>query len=348
MNVVRSLMESPPEIEGVFTPLQCPMPIVRPVDNWPAMLNIHAAQASQCFVEEVVHYKHVGGKQHEFLRFKVSHPAGPWKAFVFAERTVKSDDEDGEPSLSNEAAVLSNPAPSSSGSSSAHSSRAVPAWDAIYAATAKSAALDRLHVVFLKDKPRIVRTLTFNTNDTRPTVLELASLLKVTSHSAPSYSAYQNQCDWFAGTVYESLGQLFPNHIQSPDPRRSGTAIPMANSIGEVRGAYHRERAAILERANEEREQYEAVLRAHRAEAREEGRQEVLKEVREERAALERRRERYEAVLRVEREQAREEVQAEERAALEREPDEELAALKREILRLREELAAQSRGAAAN
>ncbi|KIJ05316.1 hypothetical protein PAXINDRAFT_21410 [Paxillus involutus ATCC 200175] len=315
--VVRSLMESPPEIEGVFTPIQSPIAIIRPVDNWPATLNIHATQASQCFVEEVVHYKHVGGKQHEFLRFKVSHPAGPWKAFVFADRTVNLDDEDGEPSLSNKAAVLSNPAPSSSSSSSAHSSRNVPAHDTIYAATASSEALDRLHVIFLKDKPRTVRTLTFDTNDTRPTVPELASLLKVTSHSAPSYSAYQNQCYWFAGTVYEALGQLFPNHIQSPDPRRNGTfrgiAIPMANSIMEVCEAYHRERAAILERANEERERYEAALRAQR----EEGRA-------EERAALEREREQYEAVLRVQREQAE------------------------EILRLREELAAQSRGAAVN
>ncbi|KAF8837191.1 hypothetical protein BDN67DRAFT_973300 [Paxillus ammoniavirescens] len=299
--IARSLMESPPEIEGVFTSIQSPFAIIRPVDNWPAMLNIHAAQASQCFVEEVVHYKHAGGKQHEFLRFKVSHPAGSWKAFVFADRTVDLKNEDGEPSVSNKAAVLSTPAPSSSSASSAHSSREVPAYDGIFAATANSEALDRLHVMFLKDRPRTLRTFTFDTNDTRPTVPELATLLQVTSHSAPSYSAYHNQCYWFACTVYEALGQLFPNHTQAPDPRRSGTlrgiAIPMANSVQEVCEAYHRERAAILERAKEERERYEAAIRAQRAEALEEGREAGHEAGRaEERAVHERERERYEAV----------------------------------------------------
>ncbi|KAF9232339.1 hypothetical protein BU15DRAFT_81342 [Melanogaster broomeanus] len=143
LKVIRFLMASPPEIEGLFTPIQSPLPIIRPVDNWPAMLNIHAAHASQCFVEEVVHYKHIQGKQHEFLRFKVSHPVKPWKAFVFADRTVNMDNEDGEPSLSNKAAMLSSPAPSSSSSSSTHSSRVLPAHDTIYAATASSEALAR-------------------------------------------------------------------------------------------------------------------------------------------------------------------------------------------------------------
>ncbi|KAF9234398.1 hypothetical protein BU15DRAFT_79081 [Melanogaster broomeanus] len=252
--VIHSLMAPPTEIAGLFTSLH---PITLPVDIWSATLNINAANASRCFVKEVVHYKRTGGKEHEFLRFTVSHPEESWKAFVFTDRTTKKHSGNGESSLSNKVAMLSNPS-SSSSSSSSHSSPLAPACDTIYVATDHSAALEKLHGTFFNDRHETIRTLTF---DTRPSVMELATLLTVTSHHAPSYSLCQNQCYWFADTVYEALRQLFPHHRERIDSGRSGTChhvpIPKADSFKDVCAAYDEERAAILARANKEREQYD-------------------------------------------------------------------------------------------
>ncbi|KAF9233706.1 hypothetical protein BU15DRAFT_66330 [Melanogaster broomeanus] len=312
--VIHSLMASPTEIAGLFTSPLSPRPIILPVDIWSATLNINAANASRCFVKEVVHYKHSGGKEHEFLHFTVSHPEGSWLAFVFTDRTTKKHSGNGGSSLSNKAAVLSNPSPSSS-SSSSHSSPLVPACDTIYVATDHSAALEELRGTFFNNKHETIRTLTF---DTGPSVMELATLLTVTSHHAPSYSLCQNQCYWFAHTIYEALRQLFPHHRERIDSGRRGTChylpVSMADSHKDVCAAYDEKKAALLASANEERERYATALRAERQEGREEG---------------------------------REEGRAEERAALERERAA-LAAWEQELLRVKEELALQSRGAAAN
>ncbi|KAF9234652.1 hypothetical protein BU15DRAFT_78801 [Melanogaster broomeanus] len=325
-NVIRSLMASPPKVEGLFTPMQSPHPIILLVDSWPAMLNIDAANASHCLVEEVVHYKRSRGKEHEFLCFRVSDATGSWKAFVFADRTVNMSDEDIAPSLSNKTPVLSNPSPSSFPSST-HCSPVLPTYDSIYAATESSAALGLLHADFFRDGHKAERTLAFDAHSARPSVVELASLLKVTSHHhAASYTLCKNQCYWFAATVYESLQQLFPRHRETIHSNKNGTyrrlEISMPNSAEDVCAAYHRERAAILARENEERERYEAVLRAAREEAREEGREEGRVE-------------------------GREEGRAEERAAHQNKRAE-LAAREQEVLKLAERIAPQSRSAAAN
>ncbi|KAF9234651.1 hypothetical protein BU15DRAFT_78800 [Melanogaster broomeanus] len=327
-------MSSPPTVEGLFVSIH---PFQQPVGSWPATLNANA-DARRCLVEEVVHYKHTRGKEHEFLRFRVSDATGSWKAFVFAERTVNKSDE----SLSDRAAVLSNSSHSST-SSSTYSSSVLPANDSIHTATAGSAALRHLDVQFFRNEPRAERTLTLDTDSTRPLVVELASLLKVTSCHAESYSLFKNQCYWFAATVYEALQQLFPRHRETIHSNKNGTyrriEIPVANSAEDVCAAYHRERAAILAMENKERERSEAasidllgvlvliliflqVIRAAREEAREEGREEGRAE-------------------------GREEGRAEERAAHQKERAE-LAAREQEVLKLAERIAPQSRSAAAN
>ncbi|KAF9220346.1 hypothetical protein BS17DRAFT_347240 [Gyrodon lividus] len=355
--VIRSFMaspdSSPPEIEGVFTSIQSIAFTILPVNEWLDTLNGHAAETSQCFIEDVIHYKCTAGKQHEFLRFQVSHPAGPWKAFVFADRTVDTSNDNGVPTFSNKAVVLSNPPPSSS-SSSTLSLRDLPAYDIVYIATENSAGLKRLYSLRFNDKHEVVRTLTYDANSTRPSVLELATLFNVTSRHAPSYNAYQNQCYWFAETIYEALAQLFPIHRQAPDARRGGTyrglGIPMANSVQAVCAAYHGERLAIQEREEEEMRQQEALQQALRAEGREEGREEGIVKGREE-GIVKGREEgivkgREEGIVKG-REEGIEQGRAEERAALEMEHAA-LAARERGLQRRIEELEAQSRGAAMN
>ncbi|KAF9237191.1 hypothetical protein BU15DRAFT_63357 [Melanogaster broomeanus] len=261
----------PPEIRGVFTAMNTG-PFFISVYDWHLLLNIQATQTSQCFVEDVVHYKCTEGKEHEFLRFQISHPAGPWKAFVFYDRTVKTCDDNRDPVQFHKAALLCSSSPISTPSFGNF-----PEMDIIYAASANSTAL-KLLGRFSKNHTH-VRTLTYNANGVQPSVLDLAMLLKVTSCHAPLYRIDENQCYWFSDTVYDALAQLFPDHRTST---KGGTYrsvdIPMADSVekreeccrgegkrGEETAGSRKHMSTVLFR----------VLKAEREQGREQGRAEA-------------------------------------------------------------------------
>ncbi|KAF9237258.1 hypothetical protein BU15DRAFT_63320 [Melanogaster broomeanus] len=327
----------PPEIRGVFTAMNTG-PFIISVDDWQLLLNMQAGQTSRCFIEDIVHYKCTEGKEHEFLRLQISHPAGPWKAFVFCDRTVNTSNDNRDPVQSHRAALLC--------SSSTPSFGNFPAMDIIYAASANSTALKELYLGRFSDKHTHVRTLTYNTKGAQPSVLDVAMLLKVTSCHAPLYRIYENQCYWFSDTVYDTLAHLFPDHRTSTNTHKGGTYrsvdVPMADSVEKVCAAYCSERSAAEERAKEERRQQEAALKAEREQGREQGlelgreqgRAEVQADLKAEREQG--REQGLEQGLELGREQGRAEVQAA------------FAAWQSELLTRMEELEARARPTAAS
>ncbi|KAF9235355.1 hypothetical protein BU15DRAFT_78103 [Melanogaster broomeanus] len=207
----------PPEIRGVFTAMNTG-PFIISVDDWQLLLNIQASQTSKCFIEDVIHYKCTEGKEHEFLRLQISHPSGPWKAFVFCDRTVNTSNDNGDPVQSHRAALLC-----SSSLPSTPSFGNFPAMDIIYAASANSTALKQLYLGRFSDKHTHVRTLTYNTKGAQPSVLDLAMLLKLFPDHRTSTSTHK-------GGTYRNVDVPMADSVEKEIPREHSCTLSMSGS----------------------------------------------------------------------------------------------------------------------
>lgn len=86
-----------------------------------------------------------------------------------------------------------------------------------------------------------IRSLTFAEN-ARPSVIELADLLRTVNHREPTYELWRSQCYWWAHTIFEVLhrkyhgSDLTLGDAQGKSGRYLGIKIPIVDNVNDIVG----------------------------------------------------------------------------------------------------------------
>src|ERR1700709_2280113 len=176
--LLQPFMASPmPHIPDLFIGSSAPTFKWFETESWARAMQSYD-DAAQCFVERVVHCKCEGDKEHEFLRFDISSPTGPYGATVFVDRRV-----DITQGVKQKAVVLS-PSPSQTVSNSEIPLASDHVWVAAKGCDSETSLINYFGS-YLK-----LRTLMFLHDENRPSAQYLATLLRTTSMHERHYKLY--------------------------------------------------------------------------------------------------------------------------------------------------------------
>jgi hypothetical protein len=155
---------------------------------------------AECFIAEMEQGKRWDGKQHEFVQFSVQHGSGQNRPTtkLLTDRCIK-DDTDSKRTSS----ILSTSASAPVSSPPVDPSSSMPpagADDRVYCGNIT-------HVLQKFTPFDTFRTVRFD--DDSFSVKSLATLLRTVSLEEPDYKANENQCYWYADTVYSAAKELF-------------------------------------------------------------------------------------------------------------------------------------------
>ncbi|KAI6156748.1 hypothetical protein BKA82DRAFT_319750 [Pisolithus tinctorius] len=380
------MVSEAPKIQGLFH--ERPPYDTANISLWYSVIRNNPL-TSDCQVIGVSWYKKRKGAEHEFLRFDISSPDNQHTCIVIAEKSggcVRSPNSDAtqvadtlaqtdtevdattSPLTPPETSALSPDVGDSTKMNTAQIAASFCsgferyACDRVYVATRISAA--GAWVEEKCDKSRLVCTLSFT--GAKPTAIELATLLYVTSAQEPKCNLHDTQCHWFAATVFDALNILYEGAEQDPTPHRGGTIcgvpVDFKASGEEVYAKYRDARAALseeveqqrrLKQEQEEQRQREREQRQAAEEAAKRAEEERQRE-REQREAAEQERQKEreqreaaeERARAAEEERQRERLAAEEAAQKERAAEERARAAQEEIAKLLQEVEALKRAGA--
>ncbi|KAI6128650.1 hypothetical protein EDD16DRAFT_1723850 [Pisolithus croceorrhizus] len=335
----------PPIIKGLFTGYEVSDFFSTNIEPWFDDIRSNPATWN-CSVVGVSYYKMDKGLKHEFLRFDILSPDKAHTSIVIAERTGGSDD-DTQPAdnIAPVARAVTSPdttspdvAGDSTVSNAEESNLHVDEATRTNGKTRQKTRVSRQFAGITKKYPIGARdwasyatlesragavldqeckkakrncTLTFS-EENRPSAIQLATLLRVTSRLEPMYSLAHTQCYWFVRTVFGALKRLFQDAKQDIPKHSGGTwnglPIPMKENMDVVCEKYRDAWAALVEEAAQKRraEQQEKEEREREREQRRVAEEERERE-REQRRAAEEERQRAEERARV----AEEEIQRE-------------------------------------
>ncbi|KAG2071163.1 hypothetical protein BDR04DRAFT_989662, partial [Suillus decipiens] len=149
-----------------------------------------------CSLDRIEYCKRVDGVKHEFLLFYFRHWTGSSaEAVVCADRTV----ERGNGSKQSSDIIISP------------SSKETAATDRVYLLGSQDSAIQHLDNA---GRYRTLCTLKF-LPPSAPSALHVAAILCLVHQQAPAYNLYENQCYWYADSVWMSLKRIFPRNEES-------------------------------------------------------------------------------------------------------------------------------------
>ncbi|KAG1763529.1 hypothetical protein EDD22DRAFT_886701 [Suillus occidentalis] len=216
------MSDSPTDVPGLFVLVESRTDVAA----WQTLL-MSTPLSLQCRLKRATYCKCNRYKQHEFLLLHFRH----WNsesavATVVIERVPKQDPSDNSSSKLIHKSNLLYPSASETA-----------AQDAVYTSSQGSTFPQYLADAYTPFTQ--LHTLDFPPLAC-PSAAQISILLSVVNEQAPNYHLYQNQCYWFAFTVWETLKKLFPDCTEThntPIDQRAhycGLAIRKADSVEAV------------------------------------------------------------------------------------------------------------------
>ena len=196
-----------------------------PLNTWAASIQRDPLWASQCLLEQVVHYKALSSLEHEFLViYAIHHPSG-FKTVLGVDRSAQDvatpvvSPDTAQPSVLTSSARYLNKlmsaksSPSSASASSCPSSEESPhiEYDGVQVSHDGTPA----PILALNGPSILLSTITFphittcSSDAEHPSLLHLSFLLLTIRKIFPSYILLQYQCYFFARTICVALMDIF-------------------------------------------------------------------------------------------------------------------------------------------
>ncbi|KAI5994422.1 hypothetical protein EDD15DRAFT_794259 [Pisolithus albus] len=240
----------PPNIPGLFTGLKDTSAKTGTVELWYDTV-FNNPETLNCHVHKVIHKKMSDGVAHEYLLFEIKfRDAGEYDSILIAERDMGDERESFVRGFSASQSCENKHRPYSSSFTSLSRFKA---YDIIHNVTKPSPAYDKMAAEL--DKGYSLLTLSFG--EIKPSVHELATLLRITSRNKPLYDAGCTQCFWFAATVFEALQRRFEGTVEDTNGHKRrgfhGVPIHIQDSVGEIHTEYEIARATWSEQRREQR-----------------------------------------------------------------------------------------------
>ncbi|KAG2046285.1 hypothetical protein BDR06DRAFT_201615 [Suillus hirtellus] len=226
-----------------------------PVTNWYSWMvdDRPDNRYFMCSLSRIDYCKCTDGAKHEFLLFYFRHFISSAEAVVCADRTVERGNG------SRQSSEIVSP-----------SSKETAASDhALLLGSPEDA------VRHLRDKPgryRKLCTLTFSPSSA-PSALHVAAVLCLVHQQAPAYNLYEQQCYWYADSVWMSLKKLFPQNQESCKDHNARThycgvamSRPSSATVEAVCAAYPPEWQKTMDKLTQVKQCREAELAQSRQE----------------------------------------------------------------------------------